>query len=179
MPNNYSTGKPSDTPTFTGAPPSLQATNGTQQTGGWTDPNSTSYGVPIAMESLEALPANVRVQLSGSGISKCANSQTNQYVTFLSLSGNGYPKTLQLIPNGADCNNNPTSAVSPNVFAWSFTSRNVAVAVVSPTGLVTAEGRGECEISVTSSRAVNASFAGSAPSGTAGVSASLRVIVLQ
>jgi hypothetical protein len=118
------------------------------------------------------VPANVRVQLSGAGIIQIG---PNQYRTTLSLSGTN---TITLVPNGADAQNNPTTAVSPNSFSWGFVSRNTHIATVDSSGLVTAVARGECEIVVRSFRQVNASFTGSTPSGTEGVDASLLVTVV-
>jgi len=91
----------------------------------------------------------------------------------LSVSG-----TLQLTPNGADAQQNPTSAVAPNAFTFIYKSRNINIATVTSGGLVTAVGRGQCEIVVSSPRNVNEPFANATPSGTEGVTASLLVTVL-
>jgi hypothetical protein len=170
MPNNNSTEKPSSTSTYTGTtnPP---MTSGSLQTAGWGDPNSVSYGCPQIIETLESVPASVRVQLALSGITKLG---PNQYAATLSLSGDN---TLQLTPNSADAQQNPTTAVSPNVFSWTFYSRNIHIATVDSSGLVTAVGRGECEILIQSPRAVNAAYAGVGTPAD-GVQASLQVTVL-
>ena len=161
--------KPSNTSTFTSPAPS-PADAGTLQTGGWANNLTSPPWWNVANEVLEALPANVRVQLSG--ITKIG---PNQYSTTLSLSGTN---TLQLVPNAADAKQNSTTAVTPNSFTWAYTSRNIHVATVNSSGLVTAVGRGECEISVRSFRQVNASFTNATPSGTEGVDATIQVTVL-
>lgn len=170
MPNQWSIGKPNATPSYTGTPRPEPASAGQLQTAGWVDPAGISYGAPFSVETLEAVPANVRVQLSG-----VLKTGPSQYAATLSLSGTN---TLQLVPNAADAQQNPTSAVAPNVFSWSFSSRNNSICTVNSSGLVTAVGRGECEITVRSFRQVNASFAGGTPSGTEGVDASVNVTVL-
>lgn len=159
--------KPDDTPTYSGvsAPDPTQA--GTLQTGAW------AVGGVQTGEILEALPANCRVQLSGSGVTNAAGSQTNQYKVILALG-----ETLQLTASGADATNTRTSAVSPNSFVFWYRSRNVNVATVSSSGLVTAVGHGETEIIVTTPRNVNNPWGGASPSGTEGTTASLIVRVI-
>ena len=164
-----STSKPNDTPTYSGFPQPYPTDAGTLQTGAW-DGGEPAGG--NQQEVREGLPANVRTQLSGAGVSLIG---PNQYSVTLSLSG---ADTVQLTPNGADARQNPTSAVSPNVLTWGYVSRNVKVATVTSNGLVTAVGRGECEIVIRSFRQVNASFVGATPSGTESVDASLLVTVL-
>lgn len=162
--------KPNDTTDYTGVPAPIPTDGGTLQTGGWANNLTSPPWWNTPNEVYEGLPANVRVQLSG-----VTRVGPNQYTASLSLSGTN---TLQLIPNAADAFQNPTEAVAPNVFTWKFSSRNSAVATVNSSGLVTAIGRGECEIVVRSFRQVNASFVGGTPSGTEGVDATIQVRVL-
>jgi hypothetical protein len=158
--------KPNATENYSGVLPPDPSDAGITQTGSWAN-NPVS---PFRNEILEALPACVRVQLTGSGVTALG---PNQYATTLSLG-----ETLQLTPTGADAQQNPTGAISPNVFAWTYISRNINVATVSSTGVVTAVGRGECEILVISPRQVNSSFPGAMPSGTEGVQAEIQVKVV-
>ncbi len=162
--------KPNDTSSFTSPAPS-STDGGTLQTGGYADPDGQqTFPSSYPIEVYEALPANVRVQLSG-----VTEIGPNQYAATLSLTGTS---TLQLVPNAADAQQNSTSAVAPNSFLWSFVSRNINVATVNSSGLVTAVGRGQCEIAVRSFRQVNASFAGATPSGTESVDATIQVTVV-
>jgi len=160
--------KPNDTPNYSGTPAPSPTDAGTLQTGGWANNLTSPPWWNYANEVLQGLPANVRVQLSG-----VTQIGPNQYTVSVRLG-----ETLALTPNGADAHQNPTSPVAPNVFAWTFTSRNSHVCTVSPDGLVTAVGRGQCEIVVTSPRNVNEPFANATPSGTEGVTASLLVTVV-
>jgi hypothetical protein len=166
--------KPSDTANYTGIPAPSPTDGGTLQTGGWADlDGQQTFPRSFPTEVFEAIPANVRVQLAlASGITRLGPSQ---YAVSLSLSGTD---TVQLTPNAADAQQDETSAVSPNSFTWSFVSRNVNVATVNSSGLITAVGRGQCEVRVISSRAVNASFVGATPSGTEGTDATIQVTVL-
>jgi hypothetical protein len=164
--------KPNDTPTYSGTPAPSPTDAGSEQTGGWANTLTSPPWWNHPNEVLEALPACVRVQLSGDGIQETG---PNQYQTTLSLSGSN---TIQLTPNGADAQQNPTSPVAPNAFMFTYKSRNINVATVDSSGLVTAVGRGQCEIIVQSPRAVNASFVGATPSGTEGVQCSLLVTVV-
>ena len=162
-----STSKPNDSTTYTGVVNPDPTQMGTLACGGW------DGGLPAGgnqQEVFQGVPANVRVQLSG--VSKIG---PNQYSTTLSLSGTN---TLQLVPNGADAQQTPTSAVAPNSFSWTYLSRNINVCRVNSSGRVTAVGRGQCEILVSNPRQVNASFTTATPSGTEGVQASLLVTVL-
>lgn len=162
-----STSKPNDTTTYTGVVNPDPTQVGSRACGGW-DGGQASGG--NQQEVFQGVPANVRVQLSG--VTKIG---PNQYSTTLSLSG---ANTLQLVPNAADAQQNPTSAVAPNSFTWKFSSRNVNVAKVNSSGLVTAVGRGQSEIVVRSFRQVNASLSGATPSGTEGVDATIQITVL-
>lgn len=165
-----STSKISDTSSYTGTPLPDPTAMGTLAVGGW------AGGLPSGgnqQETFEALPAMCRVQLSG--LTKIGPSQ---FRATLSLSGTN---TLQLTANTADCQQNPTSAVSPQSVTDSFfgyVSRNVHVATVNSTGLVTAVGRGEVEITVRCFRNPNASYTNAAPSGTESVDATIQVTVV-
>ena len=157
--------KSNNTTNYTGVSAPNATDSGAYQTGGWGDVYVPPASIPV--EVYESLPACVRVQLSG--VTKIG---PNQYQTILSLG-----ETLQLVPNGADAHQNATVAVAPNSFSFFYRSRNVHVATVNDDGLVTAVGRGECEIIVQSPRAVNANLPTASPSGTEGVQASLLVTV--
>ena len=154
-------------PSFSGVPAPSPTDAGNLSTGSF---DATDGSFPVRV--LQGVPANIRVQLSGAGITQIG---PNQYRTMLSLSGTN---TISITPNAADAQNNPTTAVLPNSFSWGFVSRNTHIATVDSSGLVTAVARGECEIQIRSFRQVNASFTGSTPSGTEGVDASLNVIVV-
>jgi len=162
-----STSKPNDSTTYSGVVNPNPTETGILACGGW-DGGEPAGG--NQQEVFQGIPANVRVQLSG--LTKVG---PNQYAATLSLSGTN---TLQLVPNAADAHQNPTLAVFPNSFTWAYTSRNVNVATVDSTGLVTAVAQGECEIGVRSYRQVNASYSGATPSGTEGIDATIQVRVV-
>jgi hypothetical protein len=174
MPNDFIVSTtPASTPSYSGTPAPSPADAGTLATAAFEDSTCIDYGNPFPQAVLQGVPSNVRVQLTlASGITQLG---PNQYAVSLSLSGTS---TVQLTPNAADAQQDETEPVSPNSFTWSFVSRNVNVATVNSSGLVTAVGRGECEILISSTRAVNASFTGATPSGTEGVQASLNVRVV-
>ena len=77
----------------------------------------------------------------------------------------------------ANALNEIVAATAPNVFTYTYRSRNINVATVSPTGLVRAVSNGQCEILVINTRAANLPFVNATPSGTEGVQASLQVTV--
>jgi hypothetical protein len=134
------------------------------------------------------LPGVQNVQLSGAGITECANSQTNEFQVTLSLSGTkGLPKSIVLSPTPANASNQETSFTGPATALYLFSSRNVAIAscsvnknTFSATCTITAVGlQGETEITLVNPRAVNSQFAGASASPTAGGStASLLVRVV-
>jgi hypothetical protein len=180
----YSQSKDSSTASYSGVPVNDQ-TGGLTQAGSFKTgtavapvfgPNpvpgyAPSIGGQVQVAVGEGLPAAVMVQLTkNNGIVQTGSPQ--QYSVRIQ---NG--STLQLTPLTANAQNQLTSAVAPNVFTYSFTSRNSHVATVDANGLVTAVSRGEVEIVIQSTRSVNASFVGATPSGTEGVSCSLNVTV--
>lgn len=165
--------KPNDTTDYTGVSAPNPTDGGTLQTAGWANDLTSPPWWDFPNEVLQGVPANVRVQLSGTGVMRLAPTQ---YSVTLSLSG---MNRVQLIPNAANARQNPTAAISPNVFVWRYTSRNVNVATVDSNGLVTAVGRGECEILVTSPRNVNAPEGSTFPLANDGVQASVQVRVLE
>jgi len=156
--------KPSDTANYSGVLPPDPTQVGTIQTGGWADNDTAPWG--IGVEVLEGLPANCRVQVTGTGVTQVG---PNQYKVQIHLGG--MPVTL--VPNAADANQAPTTATAPNTFVWTFVSRNKNVATVDSDGVVTAVGYGETEILVMSPRNVN-----SGVTVSDGVQASVIVQVL-
>ena len=149
---------------------------GLYQNAAWADLSTAPFGITVDVP--EMLPAAVRVQLqTGSSVKQTGTAQ--QYSAILSLSGsNGLPASLQLVPGMANAQNVATLAVAPNVFAYTFQSRNVLVASVSASGLITPVSKGGVCIMVGSSRAVNASFAGATPSGTEASYAEIQITVV-
>jgi len=142
--------------------------NGQTSTGGWT----TTAGL-YTFEILDGTPAPLNVQLGGTaGITQVGTKQ--QWAVSMSLSGS----PVQIVANMADAQNHAITAFAPNVFAYTYISRQRFVATVSASGLITATGRGQCEIEVISSRQCMASFPNATPSGTEGVRASLLVTVV-
>jgi hypothetical protein len=83
-----------------------------------------------------------------------------EYFVTLSLSGTN---TVQLTPGMADSLQNPVSPVSPNTFSFVYRSRQVNVATVSDSGLVTAVSRGECTVLIGSARNANLPFTNASP----------------
>jgi hypothetical protein len=122
----------------------------------------------------QGVPAPVAVRLSGSGIKQIGSPQ--QYAVSLSLGGTD---TVQIVPAMANALNEIVAATAPNVFTYTYRSRNINVATVSSTGLVTAVSSGQCEILVINTRAANLPFVNTMPSGTEGVQASLQVTVTE
>jgi hypothetical protein len=109
---------------------------------------------------VQQLPALTRVQLPLANNPMVAQKGPQEYAVTLSLSGTD---TLQLSPAFANSQNVPTAPVSPSVPAFTYTCRNIYVATVSPSGLVTGHNRGECTILVSAIRGVNATFASATP----------------
>jgi hypothetical protein len=88
--------------------------------------------------------------------------------------------TLQLAPGHANCQQVPTTAVSPLVYTFNYVTRQRLVATVSSTGRITAVAPGECIILVSAVREVNDSLPNSAtpPAGeTGGAEVYLEVAV--
>ena len=141
---------------------------------------SFNQGGPFDVLRVQHLPALTRLQLDSAINPTIHQLGPQEYKTVLSLSR---MPTVQLNLSYADNLNNPSAPVSPAVPAFVYTSRNIAVATVSPTGLVTAAGlRGECIILCSSVRCANASIAGSAvpPAGETGteIYLELRCVVV-
>ncbi|MGA9156521.1 MAG: hypothetical protein WB249_07010 [Candidatus Sulfotelmatobacter sp.] len=170
--DRFSESTPADAATYDGTPAPIQ-TSGTLSTGAVTMARVQSQVYPqVNTQFPQAVPAPVAVQLSGSGIRQIGSPQ--QYGVTLSLSGTD---TVQIVPAMANALNEVVSPVAPNVFTYTYRSRNINVATVNSSGLLTAVGRGQCEILVINTRAANLPFANSTPSGTEGVQASLQVTV--
>jgi hypothetical protein len=170
--DRYAETSQSDAATYDGTPAPIQ-TSGTLSTGAVIMPRVQSQVNPqVNTQFPQGVPAPVAVQLSGSGIKQIGSPQ--QYAVSLSLSGTG---TVQLVPAMANALNEVVSPVAPNVFTYTYRSRNINVATVSPTGLVRAVSNGQCEILVINTRAANLPFVNATPSGTEGVQASLQVTV--
>ena len=169
--------KPSDTSTYLGENP--VQTSGTLQTGGYNAGSaSVNYGSPVPVSVTEGLPSATRAIITGPGVTTSGPTQTNQFQIRISLAGG----PVQLMAASADCNNNPTSAISPNSFVFYWISRNHGVVTVSASGLLIPQGRGEAEVLCWQSRQVNANFAGAPTAGSVtpldGPTASIQVTVL-
>jgi hypothetical protein len=160
-------------PIYSGTPAPIQ-TSGTLSVG--SVENAAGAGPPYPNYPTtfpQGVPAPVAVQLSGSGIKQIGSPQ--QYAVSLSLGGD----TVQIVPAMANALNEIVAATAPNVFTYTYRSRNINVATVSSTGLVTAVSGGQCEILVINTRAANLPFVNTMPSGTEGVQASLQVTVTE
>jgi len=170
----------SSTTTFT-TPLSISSgvnDSGIESTGSWSGPVD-AFGRQAQV--LEQIPSPIMPVLPVSTNPTVIQVSPNSFKAYLSLSGAVDPSTLQLNPSFTNAHGTPVTAVSPNVFGFVFTSRNSHVCTVSPSGLVTAVGRGEVCILVSSARAANLPFAGaSAPAGLTGceVACELNVVVL-
>jgi hypothetical protein len=160
-------------PIYSGTPAPIQ-TSGTLSVG--SVENAAGAGPPYPNYPTtfpQGVPAPVAVQLSGSGIKQIGSPQ--QYAVSLSLGGD----TVQIVPAMANALNEIVAATAPNVFTYTYRSRNINVATVSSTGLATAVSSGQCEILVINTRAANLPFVNTMPSGTEGVQASLQVTVTE
>jgi hypothetical protein len=147
---------------------------GIESVGSW---NSNSPSVNAVAE-LENIPAPIIPSLPSGSNPEVIQVSPNSYKAILSLSE---VQTLQLTPSFNNAQSAPVVAVSPNVFEFVYTSRNVKVATISSTGLITPVGRGEVEILIGSARAANLPFAGAAaPAGQTGceVYSSINVTVV-
>jgi hypothetical protein len=172
--DRYAETTPADAPSYDGTPAPIQ-TSGTLSTGAVIMPRVQSQVTPqVNTQFPQGVPAPVAVQLSGSGIKQIGSPQ--QYGVTLSLSNTD---TVQIVPAMANALNDVVPAVAPNVFTYTYRSRNINVATVSPTGLVRAVFNGQCEILVINTRAANLPFVNATPSGTEGVQASLQVTVTE
>jgi hypothetical protein len=170
--DRYAETTPADAPSYAGTPAPIQ-TSGTLSTGAVIMPRVQSQVTPqVNTQFPQGVPAPVAVQLSGSGIKQIGSPQ--QYGVSLSLSNTD---TVQIVPVMANALNEIVAATAPNVFTYTYRSRNINVATVSPTGLVRAVSNGQCEILVINTRAANLPFVNATPSGTEGVQASLQVTV--
>lgn len=172
--DRYAETSQSDAPSYDGTPAPIQ-TSGTLSTGAVIMPRVQSQVTPqVNTQFPQGVPAPVAVQLSGSGIKQIGSPQ--QFGATLSLSGTD---TVQITPAMANALNEIVAATAPNVFTYTYRSRNINVATVNSSGLVTAVGRGQCEVLVINTRAANLPFVNTMPSGTEGVQASLQVTVTE
>ena len=170
--DRFSESTPADASAYDGTPAPIQ-TSGTLSTGAVVMSRVQSQVYPqVNTQFPQGVPAPVAVQLSGSGIKQIGSPQ--QYGVSLSLSGTD---TVQLVPAMANALNEVVSPVAPNVFTYTYRSRNISIATVNSSGLVIAVGRGQCEILVINTRAAHLPFTNATPSGTEGVQASLQVTV--
>jgi hypothetical protein len=111
-------------------------------------------------------PAHCRLQLPSGSNPTIQQVSPQAYKVVLSLSGTN---TVQLNPAYANGQQTPTAQISPASPVFTFTTRQEFVATVSESGLITAQGRGECVILVGAVRAICAPFAGATnPSGNTG-----------
>jgi hypothetical protein len=172
--DRYAETSQSDAPSYDGTPAPIQ-TSGTLSTGAVIVPRVQSQVNPqVNTQFPQGVPAPVAVQLSGSGIKQIGSPQ--QFGVTLSLSNTA---TVQIVPAMANALNDVVPAVAPNVFTYTYRSRNINVATVNSSGLVPAVGRGQCEVLVINTRAANLPFVNTMPSGTEGVQASLQVTVTE
>lgn len=166
-------------PAGSGPLDTTQATSGANQNGCFGVPNTDVGYSGIDRALVQELPALTRVQLPSGTNPTITKLGPQEYSCTLSLSGTN---TVQLNPAYGNCQNTPTAPVSPATPSFTYTTRQRLVAEVNASGLVTAVGRGECIILVSSVRGVNNSIPGSAtpPAGQTGseVYCELRVIVL-
>jgi hypothetical protein len=160
----FYTATPASTPALTTLLGPDQGINaaGVSSVAGWSV-NFPSVNSPVALESV---PAPIIPSLPASTNPTISQVSPNAYAATLSL---GIVQALQLVPSFNDAHGTPVTAVAPNVFGFIYTSRNVKVATVSSTGLVTPVARGEACVLIGSARAANLPFAGaSAPAGLIG-----------
>jgi hypothetical protein len=119
--------------------------------------------------------APVRVILPAGSNPSLIKQGPQAYSVTLSLSGTN---TIQLTPGMADSLQNPVSPVSPNVFSFVYRSRQIKVATVSDSGLITAQTRGECTVLVGAARSANLPFTNASPaSGLTGCEVFAEVTV--
>jgi hypothetical protein len=121
---------------------------------------------PYTTNIVEAIPAAVRVVLSGSPALQ--QFAPGVYRATIYLSGqSGLQTTLQLTASTSDAFNNPSSAIPPNQQLFTFISRKARIATVSSIGLVSPSGRvGEVDIECQYSRAASLNGNGSAATVT-------------
>jgi hypothetical protein len=156
MPYNPQSGiKPSDTENYSGVLPPEPFDNGTLQFGGWANLDTPPFGVNV--EVAQGVPAQVKISISGSGVTQVG--AINQLAGQVSLASG----TLQLTGHVYDAENNLTD---PPLGTFVWISRNVNVATVNASGLVTLTGRGSCDIEARYSRAANLPFENASPSPT-------------
>ena len=138
------------TPSYTGIPAPDPTDAGTKQCGSWA--NAGGWG-----DVLEAVPAQLKVSVSGSGVVQVG--APNQFRCQASLT-NGTVQLTGHVNTATNVNTDPPVGT----FVW--VSRNSKVATVNQSGLVTLVGRGQVEIQCRYSRAANLPYAGAAPSPT-------------
>jgi len=141
---------PASTTNYTGIPAHEPTDMGTKQCGSWA--NSGGAG-----EVLEAVSAQVKASVSGSGVVRVG--APNQFSCRVSLASH----TLQLtghVKTAANQNTDP--ALAP--FVWF--SRQRFVATVDSSGLVHLVGKGSTTIECRYPRAANLPFTNATPSGT-------------
>ena len=162
--------KPSDTSTFTGIENPVQ-TSGQYQAGGWdavgNPPNPPYAGTP-SFSVLEAVPAQVKVSISGSGVVRVG--APNQFKLQLSLNAG----TVQLTGHVTTATNaNTDPALAP--FVW--ISRQRFVATVDSSGLVTLNGKGSTTLECRYPRAANLPFTNATPSGSEYAYATIDLVI--
>jgi hypothetical protein len=168
--NASQTIKPSDLPAFSGAYAPV-GTDGTQQVASALVLGGFGDGSFLDNDVLAAVPAATRLAISGTGVTTLVPG--TQYACAVSLTAG----TLALSAATLDATNNQSNASPLDNVKW--VSRNSYVATVNDSGLVTLRNRGEVEIAVRYSRAVNLPFDGARPSNTEFVDATLQLKVLR
>ena len=147
---------PASTEDYSGSPATTQTT-GTTQNSSWEDTNVAPITGEIQV--LDSVPAQVKVSVTGSGVTQDPNAAPNQFRLTVSLAA----ETVQLtghVNTAVNVNSDP----SADSFTW--VSRQSSVATVNSSGLVTLIGRGSTTLECRYNRAVNASFTNATPSGT-------------
>jgi hypothetical protein len=168
-PNIYGTPKQSSTADFTNVDNPTQTT-GTLQCGSWADLN-----VPPPSQNqrnweiLQGVPAQTRVQISGTGVTQVGGP--NQFRLQTSI-GEGSVQLTGHVTDATNVNTDPPLGT----FVW--ISRNTNVATVNSSGMVMLVGRGECDIECRYSRSANLPFANASPSPTESMSVYATVAIV-
>jgi hypothetical protein len=166
--------KLSNTLQFTGYLPEAEQTDGMNQVGAWFQQDVKIAIGPFKTNLVEALPAAVRVRLSGNP--SLTVLAPGQYFVQLSL---GAVQQCTITPSTTDAFGNSTSPTAPlTAPGYSFVSRNTRIATISPAGVITPVRRGECEVLVRCGRFVNTAADGSQPNTTEGCDASVQVRIV-
>lgn len=151
------------------------ASDGTLQTGGFSDVASPNTSINDTIEVLQGVPAQTKIRIAGDGVKQVGAFHQSSVQIALS------DGTRQLSAEVGYIDSSRRFQVVPTSGKVIWQSRQRHVATIDSNGLLTLVGKGSTTIEARYSRQANSSFAGATPSATESVAqyATLDLVVTE